>query len=50
LAGGAFITLVPTYLAHAGDWVPILYGVALILVTLAANTTSLRRFMRSGKS
>ncbi len=50
LAGGAFITLVPTYLAHAGDWVPILYGVALIMVTLAANTTSLHRFMRSGKS
>ena len=50
LAGGAFITLVPTYLAHAGDWVPILYGVALILVTLAANTTSLQRLIRGGKT
>jgi branched-chain amino acid transport system permease protein len=37
LVGGAFITLVPTYLAHAGDWVPILYGVALLAVTLLAN-------------
>lgn len=46
LVGGAFITLVPTYLAHAGDWVPILYGAALILVSLAANATSLQRFVR----
>lgn len=37
LVGGAFITLVPTYLAGAGDWVPVLYGIALIAVTLAAN-------------
>jgi branched-chain amino acid transport system permease protein len=46
LAGGAFITLVPTYLAHAGDWVPILYGAALILVSLAANATSLQRIVQ----
>jgi branched-chain amino acid transport system permease protein len=46
LAGGAFITLVPTYLAHAGDWVPILYGAALILVSLAANAGSLQRFVQ----
>jgi branched-chain amino acid transport system permease protein len=45
LAGGAFITLVPTYLAEAGDWVPILYGIVLIVVTLAANAGSLRRFL-----
>lgn len=45
LAGGAFITLVPTYLAHAGDWVPILYGVVLIVVTLAANTGGLTRLI-----
>ena len=45
LVGGAFITLVPTYLAQAGDWVPILYGVALLVVTLAANSSGLRRFM-----
>jgi branched-chain amino acid transport system permease protein len=49
LAGGAFITLVPTYLAQAGDWVPILYGVALLLVTLAANSGDLRRFLPGGK-
>ena len=46
LAGGAFITMVPTYLAHAGDWVPILYGVALIFVSLAANASSLQRFIQ----
>ena len=43
LVGGAFITLVPTYLAQAGDWVPILYGVALIVVTLVANADGLLR-------
>jgi branched-chain amino acid transport system permease protein len=46
LAGGAFITLVPTYLAHAGDWVPILYGAALILVSLAANASGLQRIVQ----
>lgn len=46
LAGGAFITLVPTYLAHAGDWVPILYGAALILVSLAANANSLQQLLQ----
>jgi branched-chain amino acid transport system permease protein len=45
VAGGAFITLVPTYLANAGDWVPILYGTALIAVTLAANAGHLVRFV-----
>ena len=47
LAGGAFITLVPTYLAHAGDWVPVLYGAALIVVSLAANAGSLQRLIQS---
>lgn len=46
LAGGAFITLVPTYLAHAGDWVPVLYGAALILVSLAANAGSPQRWFQ----
>jgi branched-chain amino acid transport system permease protein len=50
LAGGAFITLVPTYLAHAGDWVPILYGVALVVVTLAANAPGLRRWFSRGRN
>lgn len=45
LIGGAFITLVPTYLANAGDWVPILYGVALIVVTLVANAGGLSRLI-----
>ena len=47
LAGGAFITLVPTYLAHAGDWVPVLYGAALIVVSLAANASSLQRIVQA---
>ena len=45
LAGGAFITLVPTYLAQAGDWVPILHGIALVVVTLAANIGDFSRFL-----
>jgi branched-chain amino acid transport system permease protein len=49
LVGGAFITLVPTYLAKAGDWVPILYGVALVVVTLVANAGDLRRFLPRGR-
>ncbi|MCR0985455.1 branched-chain amino acid ABC transporter permease [Roseomonas populi] len=32
LAGGAFITLVPQVFAAWGDWVPIIYGAALLLV------------------
>jgi branched-chain amino acid transport system permease protein len=46
LAGGLFITLAPTYLSEAGDWVPILYGVALVAVTLAANSNWFARWMR----
>ncbi|MDH2352272.1 branched-chain amino acid ABC transporter permease [Bradyrhizobium sp. SSUT112] len=49
LVGGAFITLVPTYLANAGDWVPILYGAALVVVTLVANAGDLRRFLPGGR-
>ncbi len=37
LAGGLFLTLVPLLLAGAGDWVPILYGAALLAVVLGAN-------------
>lgn len=37
LAGGLFLTLVPVLLAGAGDWVPILYGAALLAVVLGAN-------------
>lgn len=32
LAGGAFITLVPQVFAAWGDWVPVIYGAALLLV------------------
>jgi branched-chain amino acid transport system permease protein len=32
LAGGAFITLIPQLLAAWGDWVPIVYGMALLVV------------------
>jgi branched-chain amino acid transport system permease protein len=49
LVGGAFITLLPTYLAQAGDWVPILYGVALVVVTLVANAGDLRRLLPRGR-
>lgn len=37
LVGGLFLTLVPLLLAGAGDWVPILYGGALLAVVLAVN-------------
>ncbi len=49
LIGGAFITLVPTYLASAGDWVPVFYGVALLAVTLLANNNTVRRFVEGLK-
>ncbi|GGF51435.1 hypothetical protein GCM10007301_08600 [Azorhizobium oxalatiphilum] len=46
LIGGGVITLIPQYLASAGDYVPILYGAALLIVTLVANSGSgLRRFL-----
>jgi len=35
--GGAFLTLMPLLLAGAGDWVPILYGAALLAVVLGVN-------------
>ena len=37
LIGGLFLTLVPLLLAGAGNWVPILYGGALLAVVLGAN-------------
>jgi len=37
LIGGAFITLVPQLLAAWGDWVPILYGLALLGVVLLGD-------------
>ena len=37
LVGGAFVTLVPQLLAGSGDWIPILYGVALLVVILVGH-------------
>jgi len=37
LLGGLFLTLMPLLLAGAGDWVPILYGSALLAVVLGVN-------------
>ncbi len=44
LVGGLFVTIVPQVLAGAGDWIPVLYGVALLGVILAARfVPALRR-------
>jgi branched-chain amino acid transport system permease protein len=40
MVGGVFLTMVPNYLASAGDWVPVLYGAALLGVTLFVNCAS----------
>lgn len=37
LIGGLFLTLVPLLLAGAGNWVPVLYGGALLAVVLGVN-------------
>lgn len=37
VVGGMFLTMVPMALAGAGDWVPILYGGALLAVVLGVN-------------
>lgn len=37
LIGGLFLTLVPLLFAGAGDWVPVMYGGALLLVILGVN-------------
>lgn len=37
LIGGLFLTLVPLAMAGAGDWVPVLYGGALLAVVLGLN-------------
>lgn len=50
LVGGIFLTLVPLVLAGAGNWVPILYGGALMAVVLGANAlpASVRRRLEGG--
>ncbi|MDR5781094.1 branched-chain amino acid ABC transporter permease [Caballeronia sp. LZ065] len=50
LTGGLFLTLIPLLLAGAGNWVPVLYGAALLAVVLAANVLpSLRLHTNGGK-
>lgn len=50
LLGGLFLTLMPLLLAGAGDWVPILYGSALLIVVLGFNVlpASLRARLHGG--
>lgn len=37
LIGGAFLTLVPQFLSGSGAWIPVLYGLALLIVILAGH-------------
>ena len=37
LMGGLFLTLVPQLLAGAGNWIPVLYGAALLIVILGGH-------------
>jgi branched-chain amino acid transport system permease protein len=39
LIGGAFLTLVPQLLDSSGAWIPVLYGLALLLVILTGHFT-----------
>lgn len=52
LIGGLFLTLMPLLLAGAGDWVPILYGSALLGVVLGVNAlpAKLRERLQGGRS
>lgn len=52
LIGGVFLTLMPLLLAGAGDWVPILYGGALLAVVLGVNAlpAALRTRLEGGHS
>ena len=42
IVGGLFLTLMPLLLAGAGNWVPILYGAALLGVVLGVNALPAR--------
>ncbi|RYZ01718.1 MAG: branched-chain amino acid ABC transporter permease, partial [Comamonadaceae bacterium] len=52
LVGGLFLTFVPLLLAGAGNWIPILYGGALLAVVLGVNAlpASVRRKLEGGHS
>ncbi len=49
--GGLFLTLMPLLLAGAGNWVPILYGGALLAVVLGVNALppAVRARLEGGK-
>ena len=52
IVGGLFLTLMPLLLAGAGDWVPILYGGALLGVVLGVNAlpAGLRARLEGGRA
>jgi branched-chain amino acid transport system permease protein len=51
IVGGLFLTLMPLLLAGAGNWVPILYGGALLAVVLGVNAlpASVRARLEGGR-
>jgi branched-chain amino acid transport system permease protein len=52
IIGGLFLTLMPLLLAGAGNWVPILYGAALLGVVLGVNAlpAGLRARLEGGRT
>lgn len=52
IIGGLFLTLMPLLLAGAGNWVPILYGAALLGVVLVVNALpeDLRARLEGGRA
>ena len=52
ILGGLFLSLMPLLLAGAGDWVPVLYGAALLGVILGVNALPphLRNRLEGGHS
>jgi branched-chain amino acid transport system permease protein len=50
--GGLFLTMIPLLLAGAGNWVPILYGAALLAVVLGVNALppAVRARLEGGRS
>jgi branched-chain amino acid transport system permease protein len=52
IIGGLFLTLMPLMLAGAGDWIPILYGGALLAVVLGFNAlpAKLRARLEGGQA
>ncbi len=51
VVGGLFLTMVPLLMAGAGNWVPVLYGGALLAVVLGVNAlpASLRARLEGGR-